>query len=95
MAMRGNDSKIKIYKLLKDTFPSSFMVDTKVMRVPFVEDGVPVEIKVSLTAAKDIMGQTEGGEQKNLSKEINPHLTEQEKKNVEKLAAAIDAPWAF
>ncbi len=95
MAMRGNDSKIKIYKLLKDTFPGSFMVDTKVMRVPFVEDGVPVEIKVSLTAAKDIMGQTEGGEQKNLSKEINPHLTEQEKKNVEKLAAAINAPWAF
>lgn len=95
MAARGNESKIKIYELLKNTFPDSFMVDTKVMRVPFVEDGVPVEIKVSLTAAKDIMGQTEGGEVKNLSKEINPHLTEQEKKNVEKLAAALDAPWAF
>ena len=53
---RGATSKSYIFNKLLETFPGSFMQDDKILRIPLEEDGSTVEIKVSLTAAKDILG---------------------------------------
>lgn len=56
MAARGTEAKNRIFKKLLEVFPGSFMQDEKVLRIIESEDGSTVEIKVSLTAAKDILG---------------------------------------
>ena len=38
------------------TFDGSFMQDDKILRIPWKENGEVVEIKVTLTAAKDVIG---------------------------------------
>lgn len=53
--MKGADSKEIIFKKLTQVFPGSFM-DDKVLRIPMTENGEPLEIKVALTCAKDILG---------------------------------------
>lgn len=54
--MKGNSSKQIIFDKILKTFDGAFMADEKTLRIPLVEDGTPIEIKVSLTAAKDIVG---------------------------------------
>lgn len=56
MAARGTIGKQEIFDKLKEVFPNAFMADAKIMRIPIMEDGEVVEIKVQLTAAKDILG---------------------------------------
>jgi len=53
---RGSEAKQKIFNKLLEVFPGSFMQDDKILRIVESEGGEPVEIKVSLTAAKDILG---------------------------------------
>ena len=53
---KGASSKEYVFKKILETFPGSFMQDEKICRIPCVEDGATVEIKVTLTAAKDILG---------------------------------------
>lgn len=52
MAARGSVSKELISQILFKTFPSAF-VSGKEIRIPVMEDGAEVQIKVTLTAAKD------------------------------------------
>ena len=62
MAAKGTASKEVITKKILETFPGSFTVD-KVIRIPMMEEGSVVQIKVALTAAKDILepdGSTPG-----------------------------------
>lgn len=53
---KGAESKEKIFAKLLEIFPGSFMQDDKILRIPCEEGGDTVEIKVTLTAAKDILG---------------------------------------
>lgn len=54
MAARGSISKDCFYKKLLETFDGSFMYnDGKEIRIPFVEDGNPIQLKVSVTCAKE------------------------------------------
>lgn len=53
---KGTQSKEAIFQKMLDTFSGSFMQDNKTLRIPMMEDGSLIEIKVSLTAAKDILG---------------------------------------
>ena len=53
---KGQASKEKIFAKLLEVFPGSFMQDDKICRLPFEENGEIVEIKVTLTAAKDVIG---------------------------------------
>ena len=55
MAARGAEVKEKLTNVLTKLFPESFM-DGKVLRIPMKENGEIVEIKVTLTAAKDVLG---------------------------------------
>ena len=51
---KGAFAKEAITKTILETFPGSFVID-KVIRIPMTEDGAPIQIKVALTAAKDIV----------------------------------------
>ena len=55
MAARGAEVKEKLTQVLTKLFPESFM-DGKTLRIPMKENGEIVEIKVTLTAAKDVLG---------------------------------------
>ena len=49
---RGSYAKEEITKKILDTFPGSFIYD-KIIRIPIVENGETIQVKVSLVAAKD------------------------------------------
>lgn len=59
MAAKGTLSKEIITKKILETFPGSFTID-KVIRIPMSEEGSIVQIKVALTAAKDILEPDNG-----------------------------------
>lgn len=50
---KGSVAKEKITNTIMQVFPDAFMYGNKEIRVPFDENGVPVEIKVTLTCAKE------------------------------------------
>ena len=55
---RGTESKNIIFSKLKEVFPKSFWEDEgKILRVPLDENGTRVEVKVTLTAAKNNLGE--------------------------------------
>ena len=53
---RGSQAKQEILETLKETFPNSFMEDAKILRIPWIENGETVEIKITMTAAKNLLG---------------------------------------
>ncbi len=82
---RGSASKEIITAKLLSLFDGSF-INGKEIRVPMVEDGSPIEIKITLTAAKDIVG---GGAPVNevfapveISAPVSAEPTDEEKENV-------------
>ena len=85
---RGSVAKEEItQKILKD-FEGSF-VDNKEIRIPWVEDGVSLQIKVALTCAKvniEAPGSNGAGEQApKPAFEETPVLTQEEKDKVDSL----------
>ena len=52
MAARGQESKNIVGNKILEVFPDAFL-EGKIIRIPFIEDGSEVQIKVTLTAAKD------------------------------------------
>ena len=55
MAARGAWSKEQVWNKILETFPDSF-VNEKEIRIPMIENGDRIEIKVTLTAAKTNVG---------------------------------------
>lgn len=51
MAAKGSVSKEQITAKILETFPGAFQYD-KELRIPMVEDGSEIQIKVALTCAK-------------------------------------------
>ena len=90
MAAKGTSSKQIITDTILKTFEGSFIAaDGKTLRIPMVEDGEVVEIKVTLVAAKDIEG---GGAVAEINDSTdaapvaqNPQVTEEEKAKVNKM----------
>lgn len=63
MAARGTAAKEEILNKLLEIYAGRAQVIDKVLRISFVEDNAPVEIKVTLTAAKDCqMNLSENGD---------------------------------
>lgn len=57
--MRGSLAKTNIGNAILQVFPGSFIdSDKKTIRIPTNCEGEPIEVKVTLTAAKDIIGGT-------------------------------------
>ena len=55
MAARGAVAKNEITQKLFEAFPNAFQHD-KDIRIPWVENGVTVEIKIAMTCAKENVG---------------------------------------
>lgn len=54
---KGQESKEKIFAKLMEVYPNAFFEDEgKILRVPMEESGNLVEIKITLTAAKNNLG---------------------------------------
>lgn len=58
---RGSQAKQEILEKLKEVFPNSFMEDAKILRIPWIENGEQLEVKIQMTAAKNILGSTQAG----------------------------------
>ena len=86
--------KNKILEIFKDAFIAS---DNKTIRIPMKEDGEPIEIKVTLTAAKDIEGAAAADSGLSSSPVMNDtsagsmplEPSAEEKKNVEDLLSKL------
>ncbi len=90
MAARGQAAKGEVMKKLQEVFPNSFIVD-KVLRIPMVEDGQTVEIKVALTAAKDVIGGTPVPVETaaTVGREVSGAPTAEERARVESMIRAL------
>ena len=99
---KGQVSKIEVMKKIQNSFEGAFLYnDGKELRIPMVEDGEDIQIKVSLTCAKDNVqpGQDNAipGTKPVLNNEINfeetkakpVKPTEEELKNVNDLLQAL------
>ena len=53
---RGTIAKKEVISKLKEVFPDMFEYGNKELRIPMMEDGQRVEIKVALTCAKTNVG---------------------------------------
>lgn len=53
---RGSLSKEQVTQKILDIFDGAFLYGSKELRIPMVEDGERVEIKVTLTCAKTNVG---------------------------------------
>ena len=95
MAARGIASKSIIFNKLKEIYPNSFWEDeNKILRIPMNEGGTPIEIKITLTAAKNILGS--GAVESAFPLASEPvvekpvEMTEEEKENVATLLASLN-----
>lgn len=95
MAAKGTESKCIIFNKIKEIYPNSFWEDeNKILRIPMNEGGNPIEIKVTLTAAKNILGS--GAVESAFPTASEPvvekpvEMTEEEKENVATLLASLN-----
>lgn len=92
---RGAIAKENITKQILNVFEGSF-INEKEIRIPYVENGEEVEIKVTLTCAKDNIrgGGNVASEPVSAWSTTEPaapaQVTEEEKKNVKKLLEALN-----
>lgn len=86
MAAKGSIAKSDIFKKILDTFDGSFMNGEKELRIPWIENGEKLEIKVALTAAKDILG---GGDTK---PQVNPTHAEPVNTSIQTSTQTVSAP---
>lgn len=95
MAAKGAISKEIITNKILQTFEGAFMYGSKEIRVPLQENGERVEIKVTLTCAKENVGgdsafaepQSETSQSAQASVSAAP--TEQEKANIADLMSRL------
>ena len=92
MAVRGQKLKAQITQKILDTFEGSFIND-KEIRICGEEDGYPVQIKVTLTAAKEnidnpneVIRMPQSAESANT---VEVSITSEEKKTVAQLLAGL------
>ena len=100
---KGQKAKLEIQQKILDTFKDSFL-NEKEIRINTVEDGLPIQIKVTLTAAKDIIEDPGNGNMIGAAAQVvNPIVedfnfgeepkiiepTPEEKRNVEDLLKAL------
>ena len=91
---KGQICKQEILNKMLEVFPGSFMQDDKILRIPVEENGEPVEIKVTLTAAKDLLAgggsldwsdSTDKKDAGTVASPLTTEPTEEEKQNVQRM----------
>ena len=95
--MKGTEAKNNLFAKMMEIFPNAFWeTEGKILRIPMSENGDVVEIKLQLTAAKNILGgaskvdpttSNEMNFEQSPVKSIEP--TQQEKDNVQNLLKSL------
>ena len=88
---KGAQAKTEITETILKTFPNSF-INEKEIRIPMTEDGADIQIKVTLTAAKDLIVNEVLIPKTDATVVEAPKsavVSEEEKKNVSKLLASL------
>lgn len=78
---KGSSSKELITEILLGVFKGSF-INGKELRIPVLENGDPIQIKVTLTAAKDLIS-ADGSDSISVAQFSEP--TEEEKEAIKQL----------
>jgi uncharacterized protein YtpQ (UPF0354 family) len=94
---KGAVSKTNIINKIMEVYPDAFLVDGKELRIPMREDGEEVQIKVSLTCAKTnvsaegeaIIPKEVNYTDETIAQKMNTEPTEEEKKQVADILAAM------
>lgn len=88
---KGSASKEIIFAKMQEVFAGSFMADAKTLRIPMAEDGQIVEIKVTLTAAKDVLGSAPASVKLDVAQggDTATAPSEEEKRRVESMIRAL------
>lgn len=76
---RGSLAKTLIGTGILQVFPGSFIdSDQKTIRIPTSVEGEPLEIKITMTCAKDVIGGGNGGQtsSETVTKQVAPQNTE-------------------
>lgn len=84
MAARGSPTKEKISNLILQIFPNSF-INGKELRICGIEDGEEVQIKITMTAAKENVPHASENEDVPILSSIDSMPTEEELENVRRL----------
>lgn len=91
--MKGAIAKQEVLAKLKEVFPDAFEYGSKEFRIPMMEDGQRVEIKVALTCAKTNVGgdgdSVESVGEVPASSPISTEPTEEEKQNIADLMSKL------
>lgn len=95
--MKGTEAKNNLFAKMMETFPNAFWeTEGKILRVPMTEKGDVIEIKVQLTAAKNVLGgggapTTDVTGEVNFTQPLQPSTepTQQEKDNVQNLLKSL------
>ena len=88
--IKGQKVKQEIFTKIQELFPNSFM-DNKDLRINMIEDGEPVQIKLTLTASKTIV-QNDTPASVETAVTIGGNITapsEEEKRRVESMIRAL------
>ena len=87
---KGAKAKEEIINKIMEVYPSAFKYD-KEIRIPMVEDGEQVEIKVTLTCAKVNVGGGGATSAVNVTNNASTivEITEEEKKAVSDLVESL------
>lgn len=102
---KGADSKTKVFEQLQKMFPESFWNGPKEFRIPMEENGERVELKVTLTCAKENVGVSDSidfsssneptsdnntiVESEDRDASLSGEPTEEEMENIKNLAEAL------
>jgi len=93
MAARGSVAKTLIGTAILQVFPGSFIdSDQKTIRIPTTCEGEPIEVKISMTAAKDIVGNGGQASSVTASKQAVPQnreMTNEEIAEVKRLVTEL------
>lgn len=96
---KGADSKKRLFDTLIEKFPNSFWEDeNKILRVPFNEGGERVEVKVTLTAAKNNLREDDNDNIANFGNDSRDKVedktsvepTKEEIDNIQKMLKALN-----
>lgn len=86
---RGSVAKTLIGTAILQVFPGSFIEpDGKTIRIPTICEGQPIEVKIQMTAAKDIVGGS-GTSSIIENKTVQPQNTEMTPEEIEEVKRLI------
>lgn len=92
MAAKGTLAKSQILQKIKEIYPDAFEMG-KDLRIPLEENGEQVEIKISMTCAKDLMAATpaqgESNEDQKKTEVAFADVTQTQKEDVSNMLKAL------